>query len=121
MELAASSRIGMSRRNLIGSLLCGRCNQRGLSGRDSQSYLYFLCDWKLKKEVKPSGDQLHQSGGWQVGNQETSPGERLSGEITAADCAFHGRGPSGIRPITGEKNTRPGRLCFGTIRVDAWF
>src|ERR1700726_783357 len=46
-------------------------------------------------------------------------GQSFGGEISAADGAFHGGGPAGSGPISGEKNAGPGSYCDGTVGVDS--
>ena len=43
----------------------------------------------------------------------------FGGEVSAADGAFHSRGPSGGGPVSGEKDARPERGGAWTVGVDA--
>lgn len=43
----------------------------------------------------------------------------MGGEVSAADCAFHGGRPSGSSPVAGEKDARPRGRSSGTVGIDA--
>jgi hypothetical protein len=43
----------------------------------------------------------------------------FGGEVSAADGAFHGGGPSGGGPVAGNENARPRGRGLGAMGVDA--
>ena len=75
-------------------------------------------------------EEAHESGGGKIGSEELfifhfrcadsrGADEGFGGEISAADGAFHGRGPAGGGPITGEEDAGPRGGLRRTVRVDA--
>jgi hypothetical protein len=48
-----------------------------------------------------------------------SAGKGFGGEVSTADCAFHGGGPSGGSVVSGEEDAGPGRGLRRAEGVDA--
>jgi len=46
-------------------------------------------------------------------------GQRFRSQISAADRTFHGGGPPGCGPVSGEENSGPRGRLAGTVGVDA--
>src|ERR1700722_4371581 len=70
-------------------------------------------------------EQAHEAGRGHVRGEESGifqaggASQRFSSEVSAADGAFHGGGPAGGGPVSGEKNARPGGGRDGTVGVDS--
>src|SRR5438874_13777803 len=72
-----------------------------------------------------SSEQAHQAFGFHVRNYEffgvtCGLGYGFGCQVAATDCAFHGGGPSGGDPVSGEEETRPLGVALGTILVQTW-
>lgn len=63
---------------------------------------------------------MHEAGGGEFGGEEAFGVAYCGscGEATAADRAFHGGGPLGGGPVTGEVEAGPLRCLRGTVPVE---
>ena len=60
--------------------------------------------------LKLSAEPAHEAGSGGFGGEEEGAvaGECSGGEAATADGAFHGGGPAGCRPVSGDVEARPG-------------
>src|SRR5271167_913060 len=69
-------------------------------------------------------EKAHQAFGGQVGDKKFSLRtvcgvERLGSAVTTPDRAFHGGGPAGGGPVSGEEEAGPGSCMRGAIGIAA--
>ena len=69
---------------------------------------------------------LNKAVGREIGLKKRARGalgakKRFGSEIAAADSAFHGRGPAGLRPVAGEIEARNGSGLSRAPAVDTRF